>query len=466
MMEKDLIILGGGPGGYVAGIRAAQLGADVAIIEASRVGGTCLNHGCIPTKTLYRNAEILYNIKDAHEFGITIDNYSYDVSKMQERKSEVVNTLVGGIEQLLKANKIEVVDGYGSFVDKNTVKVQLADGGSRDITAKHIIIATGSEPIMPPIPGAGLDGVVTSKELLEFDSVPEKLLIVGGGVIGMEFACIFNALGTEVTVVEFQKEILSVFDKDLTKRLASSLKKKGINIATNSKVVEIKEAGSGLEIVVEGKKGEAVFPADQVLMAVGRKPVVGGLNLEAVGVDYSPKGICVDSSFKTTAENIYAIGDVNGIMMLAHAASHQGVTAVEMIIKGESHVNHEVVPSCVFIFPEVSGVGLTEANCKDKGIEYKSSKFAFAANGKALSLGESEGFVKVITDVEDKMIGMQIMGPHASDLIHEGAVAIANGLSVHDIGKTIHAHPTLGESILEASLGIVDEAIHMAPKKR
>lgn len=465
-MDKDLLVIGGGPGGYVAAIRAAQLGAKVCLIEMDKLGGTCLNRGCIPTKALYKSAEVIHTLHNADEFGINMDSFSVNVEKVQDRKNKIVAQLVGGIEQLVKANGIEMLSGKASFIDKNTVEVLLADGSKKELTAKNIIIATGSNPAFPPIPGADLDGVFTSEEMLEFNKIPESLVVIGGGVIGMEFACIFNAMGSKVTVIEYLPSILAQVDTDLTKRLAVSLKKKGIEINTSTKVTAIEKSSEGFVVRAEGKKGEISIATEAVLLSTGRIPVVEGLNLEAAGIEYDKKGIKVDGSFETSASGIYAIGDVNGRTMLAHAASHQGIYTASRIMGHEGAEYHDVVPNCIFIFPEIAGVGITEDEAKAQGAAYKTSKFLFGANGKALTLGEPEGMVKVIAAEDDTIIGVHIMGPHASDLIHEAALSINTKLKANDIINTIHAHPTLAEAFSEAVAGLKGEAIHMVQQKR
>jgi dihydrolipoamide dehydrogenase len=466
-MDKDIVVIGGGPGGYVAAIRGAQLGLKVCLVEKNALGGTCLNRGCIPTKALYRNAEILNLLKNIDEFGMSVEGYSVNVEKIQQRKQGVIDQLVGGIGQLLKANNVEVISGTGSIKDKNTVSVNLEDGSTREITTNNIIIATGSKPVIPPIPGAEGSGIYTSEEILNFTEVPENLAIIGGGVIGMEFAGIFNAMGSKVSVIEFLPNILAQVDTDLTKRLGPSMKKKGVDIHTSTKVIRIEKENDKYTVVGEGKKGEIRIEADKVLISTGRMPVIEGLNLDTVGIEFDRKGIKVNENLETSIEGIYAIGDVNGKIMLAHAASHQGVAVAEKIAGLESHGELHNVPGCIFIFPEIATVGITEDEAKAKGIEYKTSKFMFGANGKALALGEPEGMVKVISTVEDnKIIGVHIMGPHASDLIHEGALAVSNGMNVDDIANTVHAHPTLSESFYEAVLGLDGKAIHMAPSKR
>lgn len=468
-MDKDIIVIGGGPGGYVAAIRAAQLGAKVSIIEKDSLGGTCLNRGCIPTKALYREAEILNTLKRADEFGINIENYKIDVNKIQERKNSIVEQLVGGVEQLLKANKIEVIRGIASFKDKNTVSIALADGNRMELTGENIIIASGSKPSLPPIHGADLDGIYTSEDILNFKDIPKSLAIIGGGVVGMELACIFNAMGTKVTVLEFLPNILIQLDSDIVKRFTPSAKKKGIDINSSTKVTKIERTSESFLITCEGKKGEIKVEAEKVLISTGRIPVTEGFNLEGIGVKFDKKGIAVDLNYETNVKGIYAIGDVNGRLMLAHAASHQGIEAAEKIMGSRDGLSVSVVPSCVFVFPEIAAVGITEDEAKQKGLQYKTSKFMFGANGKALTLGEAEGFIKIISTVEnnkDIIIGVHIMGPHASDLIHEGAIAVTNKLTLNEIKHTIHAHPTLSEAFYEAAMNLSGEAIHMAPVKK
>ena len=465
-MQMDVVVIGGGPGGYVAAIKAAQLGAKTCVVEMDKVGGTCLNRGCIPTKALYRNAEILNTLKEIDKFGISVPSYEVDINKVHDRKEEVVNTLVSGVEQLLKANGVEVVEGRAVLKDKHTVVVTLNSGDTREITTKNIILATGSKPSMPPIEGADIDGIMTSDDILNLREIPDTLLVIGGGVIGMEFAGIFNSLGTKVTVIQSGDGILKFADSDLTKRLTASVKKKGVNVQLNTRIKKIEKGGSGFIVTADGKKGEVTFEAEKVLMSIGRSPLTENIGLEEVGIEFDKRGIKVNDKFETNVEGIYAIGDVNGKCMLAHAASHQGITVAERIMGHDSDANHDLVPNCVFVFPELSTIGPSEDDLKAEGKEYKVSKFMFAANGKALSLGETEGLVKVIADKDDTIIGVHILGPHASDLIHEGVLAVNKKMNVKDIADTIHAHPTLSESFVEAVLGIKNEAIHMVLKKR
>ena len=464
-MDNDIIVIGGGPGGYVAAIRAAQLGAKVCLIEKDKLGGTCLNRGCIPTKALYRNAEILNTLKNIDEYGISVSEYSIDVEKIQSRKQNIIDQLVSGVDQLLKANNVEVIRGSAVLKDKNTVVVYMEDGSKKEISGKNIIIATGSAPAIPPIEGADLEGIYTSEGILNFESVPKTLAVIGGGVVGMELACIFNSMGTKVTVIEFMPNILGQIDSDISKRLLASLKKKGIDINISTKVTKIERTDSGYAIFGEGKKGELKIEAEKLLISAGRVPAFNELNLDGIGIEYDRKGIKVDCNYETNIKDIYAIGDVNGKIMLAHAASHQGIFVAEKIMDLDVKASNHIVPSCIFIFPEVASVGITEDEAKKQGISYKASKFMFGANGKALALGEREGFVKVISS-EDEIIGVHIMGPHASDLIHEGTLAITNKLKIKHIKDTVHAHPTLSEAFSEAVMGIAGEAIHLAPLKR
>jgi dihydrolipoamide dehydrogenase len=466
-MEKDLVVIGGGPGGYEAAIRAAQLGMDVCLVEKDKLGGTCTNRGCIPTKALYRNAEILNILKDIDEFGISVGSYEIDVEKIQERKAGVVNQLVEGIAGLMKANGIEVIKGTGEIKNDRIVIVKKEDGSEAVIGAKNIIIATGSAPALPPFPGADLEGIFTSEEMLEFKKIPESLTIIGGGVIGMEFAGVFTAMGSKVTVVEFLPNILAQVDTDLTKRLMPILKKKGIAVNTSTKVVSIEKKDGNFVVNCEGKKGPVSFESEAVLISTGRKPVIDEESFTKLGIEFSRKGITVDENYETTLKGVYAIGDVNGLWMLAHAASHQGIHVVEHLAGLKGSDLGKVIPGCIFIFPEISVAGLSEDEAKAKGLDYVTGKFMFGANGKALALGEPEGMIKVIASREDKtIIGVQIMGPHASDLIHEGVLAIEKKLTVDEMSHIVHAHPTLSEVFAEAVMGADGRSIHSYPPKK
>ncbi|EJP6473021.1 dihydrolipoyl dehydrogenase [Clostridium botulinum] len=461
---KDIIVIGGGPGGYVAAIRAAHLGAKVAVVEMDSFGGTCLNRGCIPTKTLYRTAEIMNILKHIEDFGIEAENYNLNVEKVQERKNNVIKELVGGVEKLLKGNNVEIVRGKAFLKDKNTVLVETKDG-EVTLEGKNIIIATGSNAEMPAIKGIENKNIITSENILEFDRIPKHLVVSGGGVVGMEFANIFKAMGSEVTVIVARDSILYDIDREISKRYTAMAKRSGINILTSTKILEFSEDENNVTIKCEGKKGEFELNSDMVLIAKGRRGNFTGMNLDELGIEHDKKKIIVDDNYKTNIDGIYAIGDVNGICLLAHAASHQGIEAVEHIMENKQ-CHKSVIPNCIFTFPEIATAGMTEEEIKEKGIEYMKNKFLFGANGKALALGEGEGFVKVICEKESKKIlGIHIMGPHASDLIHEGVVAIEKGMTVNDFKDVVHAHPTLGEVFYEAMMGLNKEAIHSINKK-
>ncbi|SFH89468.1 dihydrolipoamide dehydrogenase [Tindallia magadiensis] len=466
-MRKELIIIGAGPGGYVAAIRAAQLGAKVTVIEGRDIGGTCLNRGCISTKAMYTNAKKISDLKKMHEFGVELEGYRINFEKIQSRKKAVVDQLVGGIEKLLKAYQVEVIHGWATFAGENTLEVSTKEGETLVLEGEKILIASGSKPSILPIEGTDLPGVITSDELLDIDHIPKKLAVAGSGVIGIELAAIFNAFGSEVTVVS--STLLKRMDGEMIKRVQPYLKKQGLNLKQDCRVTGITHTGEGLQIDIRNKKNgkEDKIEADTLLMAPGRDPMLNQLNLEKAGVQYDEAGIKVNEDLQTSNENIFAIGDVLGGMMLAHVASHQGIAAVERMLGHESGIRLDVVPDCVFMDPQLAGVGMTEEQVKEKEIDYLTGKFMFGANGKALGMGEPEGFVKVIARKDNhQLLGMHVMGAHASDLIHEGALALSHDMTLEDITKTIHAHPTLAETVMEAALAATDEAIHMAPPRK
>lgn len=467
MTAKKMIVIGGGPGGYVAAIRGAQLGASVTVIESNKIGGTCLNDGCIPTKALYKSASLYHAMTETAQFGIHVDGFRLDMAGVQGHKQQVVGTLVDGVAALLKANRIDVISGKAHLMSNRQIAVITPEGETTVLSADGIVIATGSEPMMPPIEGIDLEGVVTSEQILKFDFVPKKLTIIGGGVIGMEFAGIFNAFGSEVTVVEFADQILGQLDAEIVKRYAVQAKKQGIAIHKQTKAKQIRKLeNQALVCTCEGKKGDFDIESDQILVSVGRIPRIRALNLDEAEIKYSLKGIEVTEHFETNQAGIYAIGDCNGKTMLAHAASHQAIEAVDHFM-GISHEHSATpIPSCVFVNPEIASVGLTEEVLKDRGIDYLKSKFMFGANGKALTMGEGEGILKVLSDKDGVLLGVHIMGPHASDLIHEATLALHQALDVNAIKGMIHAHPTLSEAFHEAVLGLKGEAIHLAPLKK
>jgi len=489
-MKKDLIVIGGGPGGYVAAIRAAQLGAKVTLIEQDKLGGTCLHQGCIPTKALYKNAEILNSLRGISDFGISLrTGYDFDLPTAQLRKQEVINRLQTGIEQLLQSNGVQVIKATARLVNPTTVEIMDSDtkpDAVKDRVQAHaILLATGSKAGLLPVPGVDLPGVLTSQEALALDHIPKSMTIIGGGVVGIEFAGIFQSFGTQVTVLELLPRILPAVDVEIVRRLTPLLKKKGIQVVTGVKVREILMENGNLKVLTQGKENSegASYLGERVLLSAGRSANIHALNLAEVGIDYDRNGIKVDSHYQTSLPGVYAIGDVIGGKMLAHVASEQGKSVAENLFSASSQacgsqvqattlvptqavVLDDAIPSCIFSFPEIATVGLTEEEAKDRGIPYRVSKFMFAANGKALTLGETDGLVKVIAEEQSKrVIGVHILGPHASDLIHEATLAITHRLTVEDIIHVVHAHPTLGESFHEAILGLDNQAIHMAPKR-
>ena len=457
---KDLIIIGAGPGGYVAAIRACQLGMDVALIEKDALGGTCLNRGCIPTKAYFQNAAVLKTLTRLSEYNVRAENIGFDMKGARERKDRIVARLISGIKDLLKGYGVEVIPGEAGIAATGRVRV-----GGEEITARNILIATGSEPAVPPIPGVDLPGVVTSDQLLELDTVPERLVVIGGGVIGIEFACIFNAFGSQVTVIEYQPDILGALDREITRRMGVYLKKQKIAVHTQTGVERIERRGAGLRVVARGQKGTIECPADIVLLATGRKPYTRGLGLEQLGVTCDQGFIEINENYETSVPGIYAIGDVIKGPMLAHVASEEGIAAVERMAGLDHRVDYDAVPSCVFSFPEIASVGLSQEEAESRGIDIKVGKFLFAANGKALAMGETDGLVKVIADADEVIIGVHIIGPHASDLIQEAGVVVRNKLKAADVSGTIHPHPTLGEAFLEAVLDVQGRSLHSLPKK-
>ena len=465
-----IIIIGAGPGGYETALLAANRGVEVVLIEAGHVGGTCLNEGCIPTKTFCKNAEVLDGLKEAAAFGVTGLSYGFDFSAVVARKNTVVEQLRGGVEGLLGHKLITFVRGRAAFVDEHTVRVTpvvTADGSedcgqdgvsseSKVYSADYIIIATGSISASLPIPGADLPGIMTSKEILDIQEVPKSLCVIGGGVIGLEFASIFRSFGSEVTVLEYCKDILPRFDTDLAKRLKQSLGKRGINIETQAQVTGIEvlqaestEIGSGEKYAVSyTRKGkEETVVADKVLMAVGRKANLKSLNLDDIGLEYTPRGIVVDDkTMQTNIPHIYAVGDINGKMMLAHAATFQGIVALDHIMGVDNEIDLSVMPAAVFTSPEAASVGLTEDECKDKGIPVKCLKSFFRANGKAVTMGETDGFCKVVVAAEPgRILGCHLYGPHASDIIQEACALISRKATLEQCQSIIHTHPTLAE---------------------
>lgn len=455
----DIGVIGAGPGGYVAAIRAAQLGARVVVVEKGRLGGVCMNLGCIPTKAMARSIELLMEIERVNEFGVMISEPGFDFPTMMRRKDKVVSQLVSGIESLMQARRVEVIYGRAELV--SPTKIRIVGECTREVEAAKIVVATGAVPVKPPAPGVELSGVVTSNEIIFLEEVPCDLVIVGGGVIGVEFASIFNALGTKVTVIEMLSGILPPVDEELSRRYLQLARRQGVVFHLSSCLTEIRRLNGLLEARYEGPNGDGGVNAEMVLVSTGRVPYTEGLNLGGVGITTEGEAIAVDEYMSTGVPGVYAIGDVTGGWMLAHVASREGEVAAENALVGASVMDYRAVPNCVFTIPEIGVVGLTEQQAKERGIPYRKSRFPFSASGRALAIGETTGLVKMICEAETRQVlGLHILGPHATDLVAEGALAIQLGATAEDVIRTIHAHPTLPETVRETALGQVDGPIH------
>ena len=482
-----LIIIGAGPGGYETALLAAKRGVEVVLIESGPVGGTCLNEGCIPTKAFCKNAEVVESLRNAETFGVRGLSYDLDFSAVTVRKNLVVEQLRAGVEGLLGHKLITLVRGKASFKDAHTVTVtpsstsvipssssvipssssvipsKVEESSPAEYKADRIIIATGSVSASLPIPGADLPGLLTSKEILDIQEVPRSLCVVGGGVIGLEFASIFRSFGCEVTVLEYCKDILPRFDTDLAKRLKQSLGKRGIDIVTQAQVQGIAEmpGQEGYRVTFSRKGKEEAVEAEKVLMAVGRRANVASLNLSDAGIEFTPRGVVVNEVMQTNVPHIYAIGDINGKMMLAHAATFQGIVALDHIMGIDNNIDLSVMPAAVFTSPEAASVGLTEDECKDKGIPVKCLKSFFRANGKAVTMGQTDGFCKVVVAAEPdegqespyesgRILGCHMYGPHSSDIIQEACALISRKATLAEFRDIIHTHPTLTEVLQSA----------------
>jgi dihydrolipoamide dehydrogenase len=465
--QYDLVVIGGGPGGYVAAIRAAQLGLKTACVEGrGALGGTCLNVGCIPSKALLQSSEKYADAaKHFAEHGIKVEGLGLDVGAMMARKDKAVKGLTDGIEFLLKKNKIDYVKGWGSIPAVGSVKVALEGGGDQTLATKNILIATGSEST--PLPGVETDEkrVVTSTGALALDKVPGKMVVIGAGVIGLEMGSVWSRLGADVTVVEFLDRILPGMDGEIAKQAQRILGKQGLSFKLGTKVTGAKNGKGGVTLTLEpAKGGEAEeLKSDVVLVAIGRRPFTEGLGLKELGVAMNNRGfIQVDENFKTSVDGIYAIGDCVPGPMLAHKAEEDGVVAVERMTGQKSHIDYNLVPGVVYTWPEIAGVGKTEEQLKEAGVEYKAGKFPFMANSRARAIGDTDGVVKVLADKRtDKVLGVHIVGPLAGDILAECVTVMEFGGSAEDIARTCHSHPSMGESVKEAALAADGRAIHI-----
>jgi dihydrolipoamide dehydrogenase len=464
----DLVVIGGGPGGYVAAIRASQLGLKVGVVEHQRLGGICLNWGCIPTKALLKNAEV-YNLmnRDAGEFGITVKDLSFDFGKVIERSRKISERISKGVEYLFKKNKIEHISGYGKIAKKGAVEVYKKPDDTKpaqSLSAKHIIIATGARP--RSIPDVKIDGkkILSYFEAMVPKEVPKSMIVIGAGAIGVEFAYFYNAFGTKVTIVEMMPTILPIEDADVSRVVADRFKKSGMDIHTDTKVEKVDTSGKGVTVTIADKEGRKKdISADVALMAIGVQGNVENIGLEKLGVKSEKGAITVDEYYRTNVEGIYAIGDVAGSPWLAHVASHEGIVCVEKIAGHATHpINYENIPGCTYCQPQVASIGLTEARAKEKGYEVKVGRYPFRVHGKAIAAGETEGFTKLIFDAKyGELLGAHIVGSEATEMIAEIGMAKTLEATKEEIVRTVHAHPTFAEAIMEAAGDAYGEAVHL-----
>jgi dihydrolipoamide dehydrogenase len=462
----DIVVIGAGPGGYPAAIRAAQLGASVAVVEKEELGGTCLNWGCIPTKTLIASAELFARIKSAASMGLKVENASVDYAAMADRKDQTVQKLRNGVKQLLKANGVTVFQGSASFLSRNKIQVDSATPGTEPVilTAGKTIISTGAASALPGFLPRH-ERVVESRAFLNLRALPGTVLVLGGGIIGCEFACMLAQLGVKVTIVELLADIITVIDADVRRELRRHMEKSlGIRILTGVTLEDITADDHG----VRGRAGQEQLQADLLLVSLGRKPVTSSLKLENAGLTPNDRGFLdVDAYGRTSVATVYAVGDVTGGPQLAHAATAQGLVAAENACGHYKHKNETLVPNCIFTTPEIGTVGLSEQEAQQQGRKIKTGKYPFAALGKALAMGEPIGFVKWVADAEtEQLLGAHAVGPHSTDIIAEAAVAIRAELTASDLAHTIHAHPTLAEAWMEAAHVLMGEPIHSAPPRK
>jgi dihydrolipoamide dehydrogenase len=457
-----IVILGSGPGGYVAGIRAGQRGAEVTVVEKDLLGGTCLNWGCIPTKALLASAEALHKARSGEEYGFTVSgDIQPDLGRMMERKDAVVTQLRDGIAKLFRAHGVTLVRGRGRLISRGVVEVQ-GEEGTTTLEADRVILATGSGAAEPPFFDFSQPTVLTSKEVFSLREIPASILVVGAGAIGCEFASFFRELGVKVTLVDIMPQVLPQEDTRLARQFQQVLRKRGVEVLVKTKVERIIDYGPD-RVTVELTEGKELSAA-AILVSVGRQPNSAGLGLEEAGVKTDERGyVLVNERLETSAPGVYAIGDLNGGLLLAHVASYEGLVAVENCLGGERERDLRAVPHCAYSFPEIASVGLTEAQAREEGLKPLTGTFRLGALGKALALGEAAGYVQVVADAEsDRVLGANMMGPHVTDLIHEAALAIRMGLTTRDLGDTVHAHPTIAEALMEAAHDVHGESVHVA----
>ncbi|MED1468163.1 dihydrolipoyl dehydrogenase [Bacillus salipaludis] len=469
--EYDLVILGGGTGGYVAAIRASQLGLKTAIVEKGKLGGTCLHKGCIPSKALLRSAEVYATSKHSEDFGVITGEVTFNFTKVQERKTKIIDTLHKGVQHLMKQGKIDVYEGLGRILGPSifspmpgTISVEMNNGEENEmLIPKNVIVATGSRPRTLPGLEIDRDQVISSDEALELENLPSSIIIVGGGVIGIEWASMLSDFGVDVTVIEFADRIIPTEDKDISKEMQRLMKKKGIKIVTSAKVLpETIVKGEGVAISAEVKGSLKEFKAEKLLVSVGRQANTEGIGLENTEIQLEKGNIVTNEFYQTKESHIYAIGDVVGGLQLAHVASHEGIVAVEHIAgKDPSPIDYNLISKCIYSNPEVSSVGITEEQAESRGHKVKVGKFSFRAIGKALVFGESDGFVKIVADEEtNDILGVHMIGPHVTDMISEAGLAMVLNATPWEVAHTIHPHPTLSEAIGEAALAVDGRALH------
>ncbi|MFQ6096005.1 MAG: dihydrolipoyl dehydrogenase [Candidatus Bathyarchaeia archaeon] len=465
MPEKssfDVVVIGAGIGGYAAAIRASQLGMNVAVIERGKIGGTCTNRGCIPTVALLTSTSLLEKIKRSEEYGITAKDVSVNFERMMAAKDALVNRLGRGVKYLLRKNKVRLVEGWGSIKSRSQVDIDRIDGTKEHIETRNIIIASGSEPKETPNLKPDGERIITTDEALELDTPPESIAVIGGGIIGLEFAQIFRSLGAEVKVLEKTARVLPSLDGDLGKAVQRIIKKRGIEVFTGVSSESTKVEDGGVRLRATSNGSQIDLKVKKVLIAVGRKPVTRGLGLENIGVRLREGFIAVDEHMSTNVPNIYAVGDVTGGKLFAHVAFAEGVVAAENIAGTETKIDYRTVPTCVYTSPQIASVGLSEEEAVELGYSISVGRFPYIANGRALMLGGKDGFVKIVTDKEtDEILGVHILGTNASDLIGEAAVALRLECTSEELGRVIHPHPTLSEAIMEAALAVSGRAIHI-----